>query len=96
MHLIITHQNADFDAVASMLAVHKLNPQATPVIPAQHNRNVAEFITLYHSALPFVHQKDVNRQTSVTQLTITDTMQGAKLRGVPDDVPTTIIDHHEL
>lgn len=95
MHLIITHQNADFDAVASMLAVHKLNPLAIPILPVQHNRNVAEFVTLYRSALPFVHQRDLDKHTTITRLTITDTMQGATLRGVSETVQTTIIDHHE-
>jgi len=45
--IIFTHDNADFDALASLLAAHKLYPEATPVLPHHLARNVAEFMTLY-------------------------------------------------
>ena len=36
----MTHDNADFDAVASMFAAYKLDPTAVPVLPKRVNRNV--------------------------------------------------------
>ena len=44
--VILTHEHADFDALAAMLATWKLNPQAVPILPGQLNRNVREFLTL--------------------------------------------------
>ncbi len=52
--VIFTHDNADFDAIASLLAAHKLYPQATPVLPNHLARNVAEFMTLYKNGLPLI------------------------------------------
>ena len=51
MRVIQTHENADFDAVASLLAAHKLFPEATPVLPRRVNRNVRHFVNLYWEAL---------------------------------------------
>lgn len=59
VNVILTHQNADFDAIASMLGAHKLYPDAKAVLPERINRNVEEFLTLYRSALPFVVWEDV-------------------------------------
>ncbi len=40
MHIILCHENADFDALAAMLAAHKLDPAAIPVLPNRLNHNV--------------------------------------------------------
>ena len=44
MHVIVTHSNADFDAIASMLAARILYPDAVPVLPPMLNRNVRDFV----------------------------------------------------
>ncbi len=67
MKLILTHDNADFDAVASLLAAHKLEPEAIPVLPRRINRNVEHFLNLYGSGLPFVHPKDLKKGITVEQ-----------------------------
>jgi tRNA nucleotidyltransferase (CCA-adding enzyme) len=54
MHLIVTHDNADFDAIASLLGAAKLYPGAVPVIPRRINRNVRDFLHLYWDEFPFV------------------------------------------
>ncbi len=54
MHIILNHENADFDALAAMLAAHKLDPAAIPVLPNRLNSNVERFLARYRSALPFV------------------------------------------
>jgi tRNA nucleotidyltransferase (CCA-adding enzyme) len=41
--VILTHNNADFDAVASLLAASKLYPDSVPVLPPRQNRNVVDF-----------------------------------------------------
>ena len=45
--LILTHENTDFDGLASQLAASKLYPEAVPVLPRQINRNLRDFLTLY-------------------------------------------------
>ena len=42
MIAITTHQNADFDALASMVAATKLYPQSQPVFPGGLSQNVHE------------------------------------------------------
>ncbi|MCA9976726.1 MAG: hypothetical protein KC413_13280, partial [Anaerolineales bacterium] len=54
MLLILTHENADFDAVASQFAAYKLYPHGVPLLPRRINRNVDQFLTLYWNKLPYV------------------------------------------
>ena len=54
MLLILTHENADFDAIASLLGAYKLNPYGVPLLPRRVNRNVMQFLTLYWDALPYM------------------------------------------
>jgi nanoRNase/pAp phosphatase (c-di-AMP/oligoRNAs hydrolase) len=35
VQIILTHENADFDAMASLMAAWKLDPAAIPILP-QH------------------------------------------------------------
>ncbi|HTU00568.1 MAG TPA: CBS domain-containing protein [Candidatus Sulfotelmatobacter sp.] len=44
MELISTHINADFDALASMVAAAKLYPKARLLFPGSQERNVREFL----------------------------------------------------
>ncbi|MDP6179463.1 MAG: hypothetical protein QGG48_06180 [Desulfatiglandales bacterium] len=41
--IITTHVNADFDALASMIAAKRLYPGATLVFPGSHERNLRNF-----------------------------------------------------
>ena len=52
--VILTHENADFDAIASLLAAWKVYPDATPVLPRRVNRNGNAFLALYGGELPLV------------------------------------------
>lgn len=95
MELIVTHPNADFDAVASMLAAHKLHPDALPLIPDRLNRNVADFLQLYRNGLPFSIYREAEYQPGpVERLIIVDTQRPPNLDGLDTDAPQTIIDHH--
>ena len=49
MQVITTHLNADFDALASMVAAKKLYPDARPVFSGSQERNLREFFL--HSTL---------------------------------------------
>lgn len=96
MKLILTHENADFDAVASMLGAYKLYPDSIPLLPKYVNRAVDEFLTLYKSGLPFMQNKDWARRHKVEQIILTDTQSYQSIRGVKATTPIIIYDHHAL
>ena len=43
MRIILTHEQADFDALASLLGAYLLDESAIPVLPRRMNRNVRAF-----------------------------------------------------
>ena len=47
MDAILTHENADFDALAALLGAKKIYPEAVAVLPRRLNRNVRDFCALY-------------------------------------------------
>jgi len=91
--LILTHEHADFDAIASLLAASLITPDAIPVLPRVVNRNVRGFLALYGPDLPFVYPDDVTR-AKVGRIILVDTQTLPSLRGVTADTPVTLIDHH--
>jgi tRNA nucleotidyltransferase (CCA-adding enzyme) len=95
LEIILTHENTDFDAAASLLAAHKLHPGSMPVLPDRLNQNVARFITLYQNALPYVRQADV-QIADVQKVILVDSQRSVKLPGLPAETPIHIIDHHPM
>jgi len=95
MELILTHENADFDAVASQLAAHKLMPEATPVLPARQNRNVRRFLALYGDEFPFIQSDDLPRR-AVSRVVLVDTQHVQTVRGMSRKTSVQVIDHHAL
>jgi tRNA nucleotidyltransferase (CCA-adding enzyme) len=93
MHLVCTHEQADFDAVASLLGVRLLDPEAMPVLPRRVNRNVRAFVTLYGDHLPFVEFDELPR-SRVERLTVVDTQSSPSIKGVRADTKVHLIDHH--
>jgi tRNA nucleotidyltransferase (CCA-adding enzyme) len=93
VNLILTHDNADFDAVAAQLAAHKLMPDATPITSRRLHRNVRHFLTLYYEALPFVASEDLTR-APVQKAILVDTQTLPTVRGIGKKTAVQIIDHH--
>jgi len=97
MQVITTHQNADFDALASMVAAGKLYPQAKLVIPPGLGPNVREFVALYKDLLQAKTPQEVDF-SSVRRLIVTDTRQRSRLphfRPLLDKVAEIhLFDHH--
>jgi len=91
--LVLTHENADFDAVAALLGARLLNPQAVPVLPRRCNRNVRAFISIYADELPFVEAEDLPRRTA-DQVILVDTQGLVTVRGVTPSTPVHVLDHH--
>ena len=94
MKVILTHPNADFDAVAAMLAAHKLDPESIPVLPARQNRNVSTFLMLYRSGLPFVFQSEFHPK-HIQKITLVDTQRLPSITGTQKNMVLETIDHHQ-
>ncbi len=94
--LVLTHENTDFDGLASQLAAWKLYPQAKPVLPRRPNRNVRDFLTLYWDELPYVRYEDLPRRMKVARIILVDTQTLITPKGMTDDTVVQIIDHHPL
>lgn len=93
MHLILTHEHADFDAFASLLAAALLHPQAFPILPHHLNRNVQNFYTLYRNRLPFL-DRGHRPHGKVEQITMVDSQHLPQVRGRTEHTRFHIIDHH--
>jgi tRNA nucleotidyltransferase (CCA-adding enzyme) len=94
--LILTHENTDFDGLASQLAAWKLYSPAQPVLPRRPNRNLRDFLTLYWDELPYVRHEDLHRRMEVERIILVDTQTLVTPRGMTDKTTVQIIDHHPL
>ncbi len=97
--VITTHINADFDAMASMLAARKLYPEAVLVFPGSQERNLKEFLlhsTYYLFETERVRRIDLN---AVERLILVDTRQRSRIGKFAQiinrpNVDIHIYDHH--
>jgi len=95
MHLILTHEQADFDALASLLAASLMNIEARPVLPRRLNRNVRAYLTLYGEGLPYFEFEDLQRRP-IESITLVDTQSMLSVKGFRSTTNVHIIDHHPL
>ncbi len=98
MHIITTHKNTDFDALASVIAGTLLYPGAVGVIPSSVNNNVAQFLSTHKTAFNIILPKEVDFE-KVDRLTVVDTDQWRRLDRMEslrkrDDITIAIWDHH--
>jgi tRNA nucleotidyltransferase (CCA-adding enzyme) len=97
--VITTHMNADFDALASMIAAKKLYPGATLVFPGSQERNLRNFFlhsTSYLFNFTKIKHIELNR---VRRLILVDTRQKSRIGRFADlaekpGVDIHIYDHH--
>ncbi len=93
MHLVLTHEHADFDGIAASLAAHLLDREAVPLLPRRVNRNVRAFLTLYGEDLPFREFDDLDRGP-VKRLTLVDTQSAVSVKGMTEETKVHVVDHH--
>ncbi len=79
MEVITTHVNADFDGLASMIAAHKLYPEAVLAFSGSQERNLRDFI-----AQSVQYQYTFRRLKSIPQeqiqrLIVVDTRQASRI-----------------
>jgi len=97
--VITTHVNADFDALASMLAASKLYPEASLVFPGSQEKNLRNFFlnsTFYLLNITKVKEIDID---AVKRLILVDTRQKGRIGDFArladrEDVEIHIYDHH--
>ncbi len=97
--LITTHVNADFDALASMLAAQKLYPDSLLIFPGSQEKNLRNFFVksmAYMFNMGEIKNIDLS---SVNRLVLVDTKQANRIGELSslltrDDVEIHIYDHH--
>ncbi|TWI71099.1 nanoRNase/pAp phosphatase (c-di-AMP/oligoRNAs hydrolase) [Desulfobotulus alkaliphilus] len=99
MDIITTHKNADFDAVASMVAATLLYPGAVPVRPNDLNPNVKAFLSIHKDIFDTYLPKEAELD-KVRRLIVVDTGSWARLDGhlrrlqKNKDLELILWDHH--
>ena len=99
LEVITTHVNADFDALASMLAAQKLYPDALVVFPGSQEKNLRNFfINSMAYLFNMVDIGDIDL-SMVKRLILVDTRQRGRIGKLADllersDIDIHIYDHH--
>jgi tRNA nucleotidyltransferase (CCA-adding enzyme) len=99
LEVITTHLNADFDALASMVAAKKLYPEALLVFPGAQEGNLRDFfIRSSFYFLDFARTKNVDPE-EIKRLILVDTRQISRIgkfaeAAASGEVDIHIYDHH--
>ena len=99
LEVITTHINADFDALASMIAAGKLYPNATMVFPGAQEKNLRNFFiqsVVYLFNVARVKELEIDK---IKRLILVDTRQADRIGALADaldnpDLAIHIYDHH--
>ncbi len=97
--VITCHVNADFDALASMIAASKLYPDSTLIFPGSQEKNLKNFFIQSATYLyNFKSFKDIDPST-VSRLVIVDTRQKSRVKHIAPlldnpDIKIYLFDHH--
>lgn len=101
--LIVTHDGADFDAVASQMAVRRLYPGATLLSSPSVGRDVHPYLALHKDRVAGCSAAEVD-WSSVGRLVVVDVRRRARLGHIrpllerldaaPESLEVVIYDHH--
>ncbi|MEJ2665888.1 MAG: DHH family phosphoesterase, partial [Deinococcales bacterium] len=96
MRLIVTHEQPDFDALASLALARLLFPNAVATIQGSLSPGLTAFLRLYRDQLELAEPQTIDLGT-VTDLVVVDTADAGRIH--PFDrlvsvVPVTLYDHH--
>lgn len=96
MRLVVTHEQPDFDAVASAALATVLLPGSVVALPGTLRGSVGELLKLYRDQVPIVASEDVELD-EVRELIVVDTNERPRLgrfAALLEHVPVTVFDHH--
>jgi tRNA nucleotidyltransferase (CCA-adding enzyme) len=98
MDLIVTHKNADFDALSSLVAAGKLYPGSRLLLPGSQEKAVRNFLSLIKDKIKIETEKTC-RMDDVKRLVIVDNRRSSRI-GEPagllgkKGLSVHIYDHH--
>jgi len=98
MQIATTHKNTDFDALASLVAVSLLHPEAIPILPQSLNENVKAFLAIHKDIFHFRLRKEIDLE-QVKKLILVDVNSWRRLENLDplkdrQDLEITLWDHH--
>lgn len=93
MHLILTHEQADFDAIGSLKAANLLFPDAEAILPRQINRNASSFVSHYAADLGFGVYQNISGKP-IDHITLVDTQSLVTIKGSSERTSVEVFDHH--
>lgn len=96
MRLIVTHEQPDFDALASLALARLLYPDAVASVHGALPEGISAFLGMYRDVLDLRNAGDVDL-AEVTELVVVDTADWRRLepyRELAGRVPITLYDHH--
>jgi len=98
MKVILSHVNADFDALASLVAAQKLYPDAVAAISDKQAGSVRRFLALYRDKLDLMPDHRID-WSGVKELVLVDVASLDRIGKLPDTfardrLRLTVIDHH--
>lgn len=98
MDLIVTHINADFDGLSSLVAAKKLYPDSRLLLPGSQEKAVREFMSLSQDIIKVETEKEC-RLSDIGRLVIVDTRLSSRIgtaAGLLDKpgVEVHVYDHH--
>lgn len=93
LNLILTHEHADFDAMASLMAAWLLNPGYFAVRPVHLNRNVAVFLKEHRNEIPFHHRKHIPDEKA-SHILLVDTQKLFATTHLGSETKISVVDHH--
>lgn len=96
--VITSHKNADFDALASMIAAMLLYPDSMPLMPKPLNPNVKAFLSLHKDLFSWVEKKPADLGAT-DRLIVVDAGQWERLNSADklrnqSDLEILMWDHH--
>jgi len=100
MEVITTHINADFDAVASMIAAKKFYPDAVLVFPGSQEKSVRDFLSTTPVTFSFHKVRDIDLE-GITRLILVDVKSKERIGHFSKIIDKEgllihIYDHHPL
>ncbi len=93
MNIILTHEQADMDALASQLGVWFLYPESVPVLPRSINRNGRRFLERFGDRLPFIQPEDLPKN-QINRVILVDTQSLITVKGMHGETQIIVYDHH--
>jgi tRNA nucleotidyltransferase (CCA-adding enzyme) len=98
MIIATTHQNTDFDGLASVIAATLIYPECIPVLPAQVNPNLKPFLSIHKDLFNFKTPDEIDLD-AVTRLVVVDINRWERLGRLKQlqerkDLVIDLWDHH--